>query len=89
MPAKQVRKKFSAIFGSASFHINDETVFALGLDMRAVRETVKTQRELSMLVARAVRFRGKHFNSLAQQFGVSIKTRAIRLEELDLVSPEL
>jgi len=89
MPAKQVRKKFSAIFGSAPFQINDETVFALSLDMRAVLEKVKTQRELSMLLARTVRFNGKNFNSLAQQFSVSIKTMAIRLEELDLVSPEL
>lgn len=88
MPAKQVRAKFSATFGGAPFHINEATVFALGLEMRVVRETIKTQRDLSMLLARTVRFDGKNFNSLAKQFGVSVTTMAIRLEELDLVNSE-
>lgn len=89
MPGKQVRTRFSGLFGSAPLRLNESMAFALQVDLPEVRGKIRETRQLSMLLARAERFNGKHFISLAKQFGVSTKTMAIRLEELGLVGPTI
>lgn len=86
MPAKLVRSKFSKIFGSAPFHLSEATAFALlSKSLHEVRQKIRTQRELSLELARTQRFNGKHIVALADQFRVSAMAMAIRLEELELV----
>ncbi|MCC7705993.1 cyclodeaminase/cyclohydrolase family protein [Janthinobacterium sp. GW460P] len=85
MPGKQVRLRFSTAFGNAPFLLDEATAFALQMDLAKLRKKLKTLRDLSLLLARAERFNGKNFNSLAKQFSVSVTTMAIRLEELGLV----
>ena len=87
MPEKLVRARFEQAFKTPVFVLNEETVFALNAgDLEALRATVSEVRDLSRLLARATQYDGVQFYSLAEQFGVSAETMAIRLEELKLVN---
>ena len=87
MPEKQVRAVFEQAFKTPVFVLNEETAFALPAgDLEALRATLSEVRDLSRLLARTTRYDGVPFYSLAEQFGVSVETMAIRLEELKLVN---
>lgn len=86
MPAKQVRTKFSQTFGNAPFRLTEATAFALlGKGLYEAHLKLKTQRDLSIELARTQRFNGKNIISLSDQFRVSVSAMAIRLEELELL----
>ncbi len=67
------------------FEINDTTAFYLSpADPSAIIN--KDTLNAAKAIASATSFGSMHFNSLAQQFGVSVSTMAIRLVELNLVT---
>ena len=87
MPTKLLRLTFKRHFLTEEFAINEATALALGSDnYLELKKKCNTLRALSRMIAGATRFNGRHFDSLATQFGVSIEAMAIRLEELDLLS---
>ena len=87
MPAKLVKKRFEESFGvTAPLAIDDAAAywlcgsnpgFLLGADLNSL------EREVAVASTRS--FAGRHFDSLARHFGVSIASMAIRLRELKLV----
>ncbi len=86
MPEKQIRSVFKSVFKAEVFTLSEATVFALTAeDLATFQATLSEPRDLSRLLARATQYDGVQFYSLSQQFGVSIETMAIRLEELELV----
>lgn len=85
MPRKLVTEQFLLRFIKA-FTLDEETAYALlGKSSWAVRELLPTRRDVSLALASATQFNGRNFVSLAEYFGVSVKTMAIRLEELGLI----
>lgn len=87
MPRKLVRSRFAALFGAEQFALCDDTAFALGgKSLDEIRSRLRARRDLSKLLASTVRYAGRSFASLAEQFGVSVEAMAIRLEELALVA---
>jgi hypothetical protein len=87
-PDDLVKKAFTARFGSKPLHLTDGVAFALkGTDMHDLMRTSGTgSRQLARAVAAATRFgSGNRFDSLADNFGLSITAMAIRLEECGLV----
>ncbi len=87
MPGKLVRSQFAARFKTERFALNDDAAFAFaGKSLDDIRRRVHVRRDLSKLLASAVRYDGRSFVSLATQFGVSVEAMAIRLEELALVA---
>ena len=87
MPSKLVREIFRRHFLTEAFTLNEATAIALGF--HSYDEAMKKCNNLHALLrllAGTECFNGRHFNSLAIQFGVSIEAMAIRLEELNLVS---
>ena len=87
MPERQVRAAFKTAFKAPVFVLNEETAFALTAgDLETLRATLNVVRDLSRLLARTTQYDGVQFYSLAEQFGVSTETMAIRLEELRLVN---
>ena len=86
MPEKQIRIEFERRFKAQIFVQNEETVFALtALDLSKFQTTYNNARKLSKLLARAARYDGVQFHSLAEQFGVSVEAMAIRLEEMKII----
>lgn len=86
MPEKLVKNYFSQVFGAIPFELNENTAYALDpRDPLALIRGCKSNRDLARLLAKAEYFNGKHVNSLAARFRVSVETMAIRLEELGLV----
>lgn len=87
LPEKLIKARFASLFGTDFFELNDDTSFALsGSSVAEVRAKCPTRRDLARLLASAERFNGRHFNSLAVQFHVSVESMAIRLEELALLA---
>lgn len=87
MSERLVLEQFSACFRIHQFHLTEEMAYALcGTGADSVRRRCRGLRQLSMLIAGACSFNGKHFLSLASQFRVSNTAMAIRLEELGLVT---
>lgn len=85
MPRKLVAEQFLRRFLKV-FTLDEETAYALsGKPSWSVRELLPTRRHISLSLASATQFNGRNFTSLAEYFGVSVKTMAIRLEELGLV----
>lgn len=85
MPEKVVRQRFEQHFGAPPFVLTENTRFALsrgGLDLNKCT----TLRSLTGVLASATNYNGVRFRSLAEQFRVSEKAMAIRLEELKLAS---
>jgi Zn-dependent peptidase ImmA (M78 family) len=86
MPEKQVRMKFTSIFGTGKFQIDRTTSEALIQDdVDALISMAKNRRGLARLIASATQIGTRRVYSLAEQFGVSNGAMAIRLEELGMV----
>jgi Zn-dependent peptidase ImmA (M78 family) len=87
MPDQLVRDGFAVRFLTTELVLNEEVAFALGFsDLQAARASCRTREELARLLAGAKFYNLRHFVSLAEQFGVSVQTMAIRLQELELVT---
>lgn len=84
MPKKLVTAIFERSFGHAPFILDENTEFAL-YGSSGTRRSISL-RSLSMTLASTTRFNGVNVTPLADQFGVSVQTMAIRLEELSLVA---
>jgi formiminotetrahydrofolate cyclodeaminase len=87
MPAKLVRDRFAANFGTQLFSLSDGTAFALlGTGLDKARARLKSERVLAKALATAARYNGRQIVPMASQFKVSPTAMAIRLEELGLLS---
>lgn len=86
MPSKLVTDRFTSIFGPPPFSLSDDTAFALfGQRPEEVLRKLRTTRDLSRALTRAERYNGRQIISLSNQFGVSVETMSIRIEELRLL----
>ena len=87
MPGKLVQERFWMIFGGpAVFVLTDDTAFALdSCNPDALIGKCRSTRDLSKILANTEQYNGRRYCSLADQFGVSVETMAIRIEELQLV----
>jgi Zn-dependent peptidase ImmA (M78 family) len=86
MPAKLLRKRFTALFLADRFVLSEDTAFALAGDAGAkLLMSMRSVRELARLLAEVPSYNGRNFDPLHVQFGVSREAMAIRLEELSLV----
>jgi hypothetical protein len=90
LPRGAVEKEFEARFGSKHPLALTETVaYHLKADAGQLFAQPRGSLMFAEAVARAQQFDRYHFKSLAQFFCVSVRTMAIRLEELDLVAAYL
>jgi len=86
MPENLVRKRFIELFGVEKFVLDDDAVFMLKAgSAKDFSEKTFSLRDLSRVLASIQFYNGRHFDSLADQFRVSIEAMAIRLEELNLI----
>jgi len=86
MPAKQIGLQFASRFHTTKLILDDDTAFGIASQNQdSLRTSIRELRDWSRMVADASFYQGKHFVSLAEQFGVSVETMAIRIEELDLI----
>lgn len=86
MPARLVRDQFREAYGTETFQLNEESAFYLtGGQLASVPARHRTLRGLSLLLAGADYYDGRHFEALASRFRVSVIAMAIRLEGLGLV----
>jgi hypothetical protein len=88
IPEKFFRRVFRAAFVTEKpFVFDDNTAFFLSPDdPEAVLYPEKGSKARELALARARSYNGRHFKqSLAEMFGVSPLTMAIRIEELELV----
>lgn len=85
MPENLLAARFSAVFHTEVFELNDQTRTALGSAAEPFEGKNVPRRVLARVLAGLGRYNGEVFPSLATQFGVSISTTAIRLEELGFV----
>ena len=86
MPENLLAARFSAVFRTEVFELNDQTRMALGSASEPFQGKTVHRRVLARVLAGLGRYNGDVFPSLATQFGVSISTMAIRLEELGFVA---
>jgi len=87
MPEIQLNPRFQQLFLTKKFLLNENTIFALDpKGTQNIATNCKSLRDLSRILAKAEHYNGKYFTSLAKQFGVSVETMAIRLEELELIN---
>ena len=83
LPEKLVRKEFERRFLASEFSLSEETGFALlGKSPYEFGKLFSNRRNLSRRLASATNYNGQNFYSLAECFGVTVETMAIRLEEL-------
>ena len=87
MPAKLVKKRFEESFGiTAPLTIDDTAAYWLcGSNPGFLLDANLNSFEREVAVAATRSFANRHFDSLAQYFGVSIASMSIRLRELKLV----
>ncbi len=85
MPENLVKSRFSNIFGTEKFVLDDTTQFFLENGGVNVNEKCTSLRSLARVLSSIQSYNGRHFDSLAKQFHVSIEAMAIRLEELGLI----
>lgn len=87
MPSKLLTERFRRLFLTTNFVADEAAAFALAsCSLREFEELFPSRRDIARALARAETYNGKGFKSLASQFGVSIETMAIRLEELKLIA---
>lgn len=86
MPENLLAARFSALFHTEVFELNDQTRTALGTAAEPFQGKPVRGRVLARMLAGLSRYNGEVFPCLADQFGVSISTMAIRLEELGFVT---
>lgn len=90
MPSGWVRKMFEARFGTRHPIALTETVaFHLGADYGELFSQPRGSLLFARTIARAGKFGGPPFKSMAEYFAVSATTMAIRLEELGLATAYL
>lgn len=86
MPGRLVRQAFHERFLTGEFVIEDDTAFALlQKSAEAALAAFPGPRQLARYLASTSQYNGQHFYSLAEFFGVTVETMAIRIEELGLV----
>jgi Zn-dependent peptidase ImmA (M78 family) len=86
MPRKLVTSRLKVRVGTNGVAMDEATAFALGRDsIDELRRLCPTRRALSRLISKSERFGSYRYLSLAEEFGVSTETMAIRLEELALI----
>jgi Zn-dependent peptidase ImmA (M78 family) len=90
MPRNAVFKQFSGRFGGKHPLVLTETVaYHLKASERVLFAEPSGSLMFAEAVARARQFDRRHFDSLAEYFGVSVRAMAIRLDELGLIAPYL
>lgn len=87
MPKNFLKMHFELRFLTTPFHFNDHTTFLLGSadDLTALTWSEHDSLDRALALAKATKFNGQYFASLAEQFKVSNQAMAIRLEELGLI----
>lgn len=86
MPRKLTLSSFVSLFGTQRIVISEDTAFNLRRPSPAIlRKECRNLRGFARLLASAEYYEGRHFDSLASRFGVSVEALAIRLEELELL----
>lgn len=84
MPEKLVRRTFDRLFGK-DFVVDEAAAFELSpSDFGAFLRPQQNSLSRELILANAQRFNGVRFRSMAEQFGVSPTTMAIRFRELNL-----
>lgn len=90
MPRNAVIKEFSARFGGKHpLVLTDTVAYHLKADERVLFAQPAGSLMFAEAVARATQFDRRHFKSLAEHFGVSVRAMAIRLDELKLIASYL
>ena len=90
MPRRAVVAEFDARFGSKHpLVLTDAVAYHLKADERVLFAQPSGSLMFAEAVAKAAQFDRRHFRSLAQHFGVSVRAMAIRLDELRLVASYL
>ena len=86
MPEKLVVSRFEKCFGTTSFELTEDTIFALDPGNKAdLFNRKRDRRFISRFLAKATQYNNQHFDSLSKHFRVSTEAMAIRLEELGLI----
>ncbi|GAB1596784.1 ImmA/IrrE family metallo-endopeptidase [Lysobacter claricitrinus] len=86
MPERQVRQRFEENFLTQRFVLTEETAFALYCtSITRVINSMKCTRGISLALAQAITYGGRHVQSMSSMFQVSPTAMAIRMEELDLI----
>lgn len=86
MPRKLVINQVKNLFSTSKIELNTQTAIAFGMRLSDLRAMCKNVQDFARIIATAENYNARTFHSLADQFQVSPKTMAIRLEELGLVS---
>lgn len=89
IPRKAVISEFEARFTKQPLVLTETVAYHLKADAASLFSQPRGSLLFAQAVARAEQFDRQRFTSLAQYFGVSPQAMAIRLEELELVSPYL
>lgn len=89
MPRKAVISEFEARFTNQPLVLTETVAYHLKADAGLLFSQPRGSLLFAQAVARAQQFDRRHFKSLSQYFGVSVQAMAIRLDELELVSPYL
>jgi formiminotetrahydrofolate cyclodeaminase len=88
MPRKEMKAQFFARFHSEKLKINDDVAFHLGFSLSDLKKRHQERRHLSRFFANTTMYAGVSFESLANQFKVSVEAMAIQIEELELIDFE-
>jgi Zn-dependent peptidase ImmA (M78 family) len=86
-PARLLTDEFKKRFGiGPPLPLNDDVAFNLcGESAHALMRAGPDSLKFAAMVASTRRFNGRHFQSLAEMFNISVSAMAIRLQELHLV----
>ncbi|CAN5327095.1 hypothetical protein BH11PSE9_BH11PSE9_32530 [soil metagenome] len=86
-PARLLTDEFKKRFGiGPPLPLTDDVAFNLcGESAHALMRAGPASLKFSAMVASTRRFNGRHFQSLAEMFNISVSAMAIRLQELHLV----
>lgn len=85
MPRKEMKAQFLARFQSEKLKIDEDVAFHLGISLSDLKKKYKEKRHLSRFIASTPIYAGKSFETLANQFKVSVEAMAIQIEELELI----
>lgn len=87
VPRKLLVEAFGARFGYSQLQLNEDSAFRLaGNTSEQLLNAGPGSLDFALAVASALSYNGRHFDSLAKAFDVSVPTMAIRLREVGLVS---
>lgn len=86
-PPKLVRTEFEKRFGKAPVALTHTVAFHLrGASMHELLNAQTNSLVFPAALASAMQFGGRHFKSIAAEFGMSVKAMALRLQELGLTT---